>query len=312
MEQTYIYIILLSIITIVGIYIAYRMLICRKQGCAAKDNERSLRREATQNKNADNAQDHNDTHVHIDEDDPEEEKLIRGIVRYGEKAVNEVMTPRLDATTLNTKDDYATVLKTFVDNKYSRIPVLDESEEQVEGILYSKDLLPHIITGKPFVWQDFMRKPFFVPETKMIDDLLREFQRQKVHIAIVVDEFGTMSGIVTMEDILEEIVGEINDEFDEEEWRFVKVDEYTYIFEGKTPIDDFCDILQLDPHNFVGEKCQAETLAGFVLELIDDFPVPHQKAQHKQIKFEVLRMDERRISKIRVITQAEDASTPKP
>lgn len=301
-----IYYIVIAVIVAVGI-VAYRHYVRRTQLPDTNDDERMSRRDTNQGGNRDSAQDNNDAHSHNDGDDAEEEDLIRGIVRYGQKAVNEVMTPRLDTTTLNIKDEQDVVLKTFVDNKYSRIPVLDESEEQVEGILYSKDLLPHIISGKTFAWQDFIRKPFFVPETKMIDDLLREFQRQKVHIAIVVDEFGTMSGIVTMEDILEEIVGEINDEFDEEEWRFVRIDDCTYIFEGKTPIDDFCDILQLDMQSFVGEKCQAETLAGFVLELIDDFPVPHQKAQYKQIKFEVLRMDERRISKIRVITQPQDA-----
>ena len=199
-----------------------------------------------------------------------------------------------------------------VQNNFSRVPVTDEMQDKVKGILYAKDLLPYRNEKSDFNWRQLIRPAFFVPESKMIDDLLREFQKSKVHIAIVVDEYGSFSGIITMEDILEEIVGEINDEFDEEEKTYIQLDDTHYIFEGKTPIADFFETVNLKEEDFQDEVGEAETLAGFVLELMDEFPQKHQKISCRQLSFEVLALDKRRISKIKVtITKADDAGDNK-
>ena len=175
----------------------------------------------------------------------DEQRMLEGIVRFGDETAKEIMTSRQDVIDLDFKSSYPDVIKCIVENNYSRIPVYQESIDNIRGILYIKDLLPHL--GKPatFRWQSLIRPPYFVPETKKIDDLLREFQSNNVHIAIVVDEFGGTSGLVTLEDILEEIVGEINDEYDEEEKSFIRINSNTYIFEGKTLISDFYKILSL-------------------------------------------------------------------
>ena len=175
------------------------------------------------------------------------------------------------------------------------------SIDNVRGILYIKDLLPHLSKPSTFRWQSLIRPPYFVPETKKIDDLLREFQANKVHIAIVVDEFGGTSGIVTLEDILEEIVGEINDEYDEEEKNYVRVNANTYIFEGKTLLSDFYKLLKLDDETFEEIEGDADTLAGLMLELKGDFPAIHEKLDYQNFTFEIQEMDERRISKVKVI-----------
>ena len=169
----------------------------------------------------------------------EESNILEGIIRFGEETAKEVMTSRLDMVDLEINTPYSEVLKCIVENAYSRIPVYAESRDNIKGILYIKDLLPHLGKGDNFRWQTLVRPAYFVPETKMIDDLLRDFQANKIHIAIVVDEFGGTSGIVTMEDIIEEIVGEINDEYDDEERTYVKLNDRTYIFEAKTLLSDF-------------------------------------------------------------------------
>lgn len=230
----------------------------------------------------------------------EDKALIKSVIHYGEKSVGDVMTPRIDTTTLDMSDSYETVIKTFIENKYSRIPVFDETDDKVHGMLYIKDLLPFLHAPADFNWQKHTRKPFFVPESKMIDDLLREFQKTKIHIAVVVDEFGSMSGIITMEDILEEIVGDINDEFDEEERMYQQLDANTYLFEGKTPVEDFCQIIGVSQEDFVSASSEAETLAGLVLEIIDDFPTLHQRALYRNFSFEVMALDDRRISRVKV------------
>jgi gliding motility-associated protein GldE len=235
----------------------------------------------------------------------EERNMLKGIIRFGDETAKEVMTSRMDMVTLDVQTPYSEVLRCIVENAYSRIPVFSGSVDNVKGVLYTKDLLPHLNKGNNFRWQSLMRPPYFVPETKMIDDLLREFQRNKVHIAIVVDEFGGTSGLVTMEDIIEEIVGEINDEYDEEERPYVKLDESTYIFEAKTLLTDFYKILKLDEEVFEPVVGEADTLAGLLLELKGEFPKLHEVLTFQTFSFEVLEMDARRILKVKVTIKPE-------
>lgn len=230
----------------------------------------------------------------------DEQNMLKGIIRFGDETAKEVMTSRQNIVDLDIRSSYPDVLKCIVDNNYSRIPVYQDNTDNIRGILYIKDLLPHLTKGSNFRWQSLIRPPYFVPETKKIDDLLREFQENKVHIAIVVDEFGGTSGIVTLEDILEEIVGEINDEYDEEEKFYSKLNYNTFIFEGKTLLTDFCRILNVDDEEFAEVEGDADTLAGLLLEIKGDFPSIHEKIDYKNYTFEVMNVDERRISKIKV------------
>ena len=229
----------------------------------------------------------------------DEKEMLEGIIRFSDEMVREIMTPRQDIADIDIKSSFKDVIDNIVENNYSRIPVYQGSIDNIRGILYIKDLLPHLSKGNNFRWQSLIRPPYFVPETKKIDDLLREFQTNKVHIAIVVDEFGGTSGIITLEDILEEIVGEISDEYDEEDNSYVKLDYNTYVFEGKTKIVDFCRILDLDDDYF--EKAgDADTLAGLLLELKGDFPGIHEKFEYENLSFEILKMEQRRISRVKV------------
>ena len=231
----------------------------------------------------------------------EESNILEGIIRFGGETAKEVMTPRLDMVDLEINTPYAEVLKCIVDNAYSRIPVYAESRDNIKGILYIKDLLPHLNKMDNFRWQTLIRPAYFVPETKMIDDLLRDFQANKIHIAIVVDEFGGTSGIVTMEDIIEEIVGEINDEYDDEERTYVKLNDRTYIFEAKTLLSDFYKIMKIDSNIFERVEGDADTLAGLLLEIKGEFPVLHEHLDYENYHFEVLEMNTRRILKVKVI-----------
>lgn len=233
------------------------------------------------------------------EDIKEEESMLQGIIRFGDEMVREVMTSRQDIVGLDIKNTFADVLKSVTDNNYSRIPVWQNTQDNIRGVLYIKDLLPHIDKPKNFRWQSLIRSAYFVPETKKIDDLLREFQQNKVHIAIVVDEFGGTSGLITLEDILEEIVGEINDEYDEEEMQYTKLTYNTYVFEGKTPLTDFARLLDIDDE-FFDEIEDADTLAGLLLELKGDFPSIHEVLKFKNLTFEVLKKEQRRISRVKV------------
>ena len=233
------------------------------------------------------------------EDIKEEESMLQGIIRFGDEMVREVMTSRQDIVGLDIKNTFADVLKSVTDNNYSRIPVWQNTQDNIRGVLYIKDLLPHIDKPKNFRWQSLIRSAYFVPETKKIDDLLREFQQNKVHIAIVVDEFGGTSGLITLEDILEEIVGEINDEYDEEEMQYTKLAYNTYVFEGKTPLTDFVRLLDLDD-DFFDEIEDSDTLAGLLLELKGDFPSIHEVLKFKNLTFEVLKKEQRRISRVKV------------
>lgn len=237
-----------------------------------------------------------------DKDELKEEKnMLEGIVRFGDETAKEVMTSRQDVVALDFRSSFPDVLKCIVENNYSRIPVYQGSMDHIRGILYIKDLLPHLSKPANFRWQSLIRPPYFVPETKKIDDLLRDFQENKVHIAIVVDEFGGTSGIVTLEDILEEIVGEINDEYDEEEKIYVRLNANTYVFEGKTILSDFFRIMNIDDEMFEDVQGDADTLAGLMLELKGDFPNLHETLTYKNYTFEMVEMDEHRISKIKVI-----------
>lgn len=230
-----------------------------------------------------------------------EQSMLQGIIRFGDETAKEIMTSRQDIVDLDIKASFSEVLKCIVENNYSRIPVYQDSEDNMRGILYIKDLLPHLSKSASFRWQSLIRPPYFVPETKKIDDLLRDFQENKVHIAIVVDEFGGTSGIVTMEDILEEIVGEINDEYDEEEHQYTKLNYNTYVFEGKTLLSDFCKILNVDDDEFADVEGDADSIAGLLLELKGDFPSIHEKIDYKQYTFEVVGIEERRISRVKVV-----------
>lgn len=231
----------------------------------------------------------------------DEQSMLKGIIRFGDETAKEVMTSRQDIVDIDIRCSFAEVLKCIVDNNYSRIPVFQDNEDNIRGILYVKDLLPHLAKASNFRWQSLIRPPYFVPETKKIDDLLREFQENKVHIAIVVDEFGGTSGLVTLEDILEEIVGEINDEYDEEEKTYSKLNYNTYIFEGKTLLSDFCKILNVDDEEFSEVEGDADTLAGLLLELKGDFPTLRERIDYKDYTFEIMEVEERRISKVKVI-----------
>ena len=236
----------------------------------------------------------------------EESNVLKGIIRFGGEMAKEIMTSRVDIVDLDIKASFRDVLDCIVANNYSRIPVYQDTQDNIKGILYIKDLLPHL--GKPqgFRWQTLIRPAYFVPETKMIDDLLRDFQANKVHIAIVVDEFGGTSGIVTMEDILEEIVGEINDEYDDEEKPYQRLNQNTYIFEAKTLISDFCKILNFDDDYFENIEGDAETLAGLLLEIKGEFPIQGERIEYKRFTFDVLEVDHRRIVKVKVIVHNEE------
>ena len=235
------------------------------------------------------------------EDIKEEQRMLEGIVRFGDETAKEIMTSRQDVVDLDFQSTFQEVLQCVVENNYSRIPVYQGDSDHVRGILYIKDLLPHLSKGSSFRWQTLIRPPYFVPETKKIDDLLREFQENKVHIAIVVDEFGGTSGIVTLEDVLEEIVGEINDEYDEDEKSYQRVNSNTFIFEGKTLLSDFYKILKVDDDIFEEVEGDADTIAGVLLEIKGEFPRLREKIDYRDFTFEILEMEERRISKVKVV-----------
>ena len=231
----------------------------------------------------------------------EESNILEGIIRFGGETAKEVMTSRLDMVDLDITATFSEVLDCVVENGYSRVPVYEDSQDNIKGILYIKDLLPHLKKDDTFKWQSLIRPAYFVPETKMIDDLLRDFQANKIHIAIVVDEFGGTSGIVTMEDIIEEIVGEINDEYDEEEHSYVKINDHTYVFEAKTQLSDFYKILHIDSDAFEDVEGDADTLAGLLLEIKGEFPKLHEQLEYGDFLFEVLEMDARRILTVKVV-----------
>lgn len=231
---------------------------------------------------------------------PEEHVMLSGIVNFVNTEVQEIMKPRVDITALELTDDYEKVKRTIIASGFSRIPVFEEDIDNIRGTLYVKDLLPYINHGNEFGWQQLIRKPYFVPEHKKINDLLGDFQSNKVHMAIVVDEYGSTLGLVSLEDIIEEIVGEISDESDTDESFYTRLGPGSYLFEGKTHIGDFERILALDEETFSDVKGEAETLAGLMLELKRDFPRKGDVFTSHDIRFTIKELDGHRIDKIRV------------
>ena len=229
----------------------------------------------------------------------EEQKILEGIVSFGNTDTKQVMRPRMDIFALNEELTYAEIIPEVIKNGYSRIPVYKESIDQVVGILYIKDLLP-FIDRKEFDWTTLLREPFFVPENKKLDDLMVEFQEKKVHLAVVVDEYGGTSGVVSLEDVIEEIVGDISDEFDDDDVIYTKIDDNNYSFEGKTTLKDFYRILKFeDTSEFEDRKGEAETIAGFVLEISGIFPRRQSKINFKNYVFTIEAIDKKRIKQIK-------------
>jgi len=229
----------------------------------------------------------------------DEKEMLEGIVRFSNLEVVEIMRPRTDVVAVDIQTDLETLIGVIIESGFSRIPVYEETSDHLKGILYVKDLLPHINQKKKVDWTRLIREPFFVPETKKINDLLKEFQEKKIHLAIVVDEYGGTEGIVTMEDILEEVVGEITDESDEAEEFYRQIDATTWIFDGKTLLNDFYKVTELDDELFDEVKGESETLAGLILEIREGFPKRNDIIPCKGIEFTVLGMDQRRIKEIK-------------
>ena len=236
----------------------------------------------------------------------EQKKMLEGIIRFGDETVRDIMTSRLDMVVLDIHAPYSEVLKCAEENAYSRIPVYGKTQDDIRGILYIKDLIPHLNKGSNFRWQTLLRQPFFVPETRKIDDLLCDFQTVKVHMAIVVDEFGGVSGLITLEDIIEEIVGEINDEFDEPEISYEQIDDNVYLFDGRTMLADFYKIVSLDGDDFEEIAGGADSLAGLLLEVKGEFPVLHEKIICNGIIFEVVEKNKHRIVRIKATLPVKD------
>ena len=228
-----------------------------------------------------------------------EQKILEGIVTFGNTEVRQVMSPRIDVFALNIEETFSQVMPKIVEKGYSRIPVYKENIDQIEGILFIKDLIPHI-DSEDFDWTKLLRQPFFVPENKKLDDLLKDFQGMKSHLAVVVDEYGGTSGIISLEDVLEEIVGDISDEFDDEDLIYSQIDDKNFLFEGKISLKDFYRIIEVDENEFESKKGEAETLAGFLLEISGNFPKKRQKITFHNLIFTIENVDKRRIKQIKV------------
>ena len=230
----------------------------------------------------------------------EEQKILQGIVSFGNTDTKQVMQPRIDVFALSIDQTYAEIVEEIVANGYSRIPVYQDNMDNIKGILYVKDLLPYL-NEKEFDWTSLLRDPFFVPENKKLDDLMSEFQEKKVHLAVVVDEYGGTSGLVSLEDIIEEIVGDISDEFDDEDLIYSKLDENNFVFEGKTPLKDFYKIVKIeDPSVFEDQKGEADTLAGFLLEISGGFPKKNDVITFLNYEFTIEVIDDKRIKQIKL------------
>lgn len=240
------------------------------------------------------------------EDIQDEQQLLEGVIRFGDETVVDIMTSRIDMIMLDVKASYGDVIKCIRENFYSRVPVYSGTSDNIKGILYIKDLLPYLEKGDGFRWQSLIRPAFFVPETRKIDDLLHDFQTGRIHMAIVVDEFGGTSGLVTLEDVIEEILGEINDEFDDDSVAYRKTGPDTYVFEGKTLLSDFFKVIGLDEDDYSEFVGEADTLAGFLLELKGDFPKKDEELVCKDLVFKVMEKKERRLSGIRVTVRRQE------
>lgn len=231
----------------------------------------------------------------------DEREILRGIVNFGTLTVKQVMKSRMEISTVDVDFDFRELLDAVSKSGFSRIPVYRSTIDHIEGILYTKDLLPYLGESKDFKWQRLLRPGFFVPETKRLDSLLNDFQNKRVHIAIVADEYGGTSGLVTLEDLIEEIIGEINDEFDEVASLYQKIDERTYVFEGKISLHDFCKALDIDAQYFDEVKGESESLGGLILELNKTMPASGDKIDYDRFQFTILTVDEKRINRIRVV-----------
>ncbi|MCM1518785.1 MAG: gliding motility-associated protein GldE [Pseudoflavonifractor sp.] len=232
---------------------------------------------------------------------PDDKEMLEGILKFGDTTASEIMTPRVDIIDIDITSDFDEVMALVLDKGYSRMPVYEDTQDNIKGILYSRDLLPYI--GKKldgFRWQSLLREPYFVPESRMIDDLLEDFRRMKIHLAIVIDEFGGTQGLVTMEDVLEEIVGDINDEYDDEETGYKRLPDDTYIFEGKTLLNDFFKITGLDEDDYLPVAEDCETLAGMLLAIKGDFPKEKESIVYGRCRFLVLDIERHRIASVRV------------
>ena len=231
----------------------------------------------------------------------EEKGILKGIVNFGQLTVKQVMRSRMDITAFDIELDFHELMDKVNKSGYSRVPVYHETVDNIEGILYVKDLLPYLNENENFSWQKLLRPAFFVPENKKIDSLLKDFQQKRIHVAIVVDEYGGTSGLITLEDIIEEIVGEINDEFDDDDVAYNKLDDSTYIFEGKTSLNDFCKIINEDPGIFEDIKGESESLGGLLLELNTKLPRAGERIYYNKFVFTVVSADMKRIKRVRVL-----------
>lgn len=233
-------------------------------------------------------------------EDKNEKKILEGIVKFGSTDVKQIMRSRIDVTALDQKSTFDEILTTIKKTGYSRIPIYQNSFDNIKGILYIKDLLPYLNQSSKFNWNELIREVFFVPENKKIDDLLKEFQEKKIHLAIVVDEYGGTSGIVTLEDIIEEIVGDISDEFDDDDIIYSKLDALNYVFEGKTALNDFYRILNIEGALFENAKGESDSLAGFILELTGSIPEKNEKITFDKFTFTIEGVNKRRVTTIKV------------
>jgi gliding motility-associated protein GldE len=234
-----------------------------------------------------------------DDTTSDEQKILEGIVSFGNTDTKQVMSPRIDIFALEIEESFAEIYPKIIEKGYSRIPVFRENIDHIEGVLFVKDLIPHI-HKKEFNWNSLLREPFFVPENKKLDDLLKDFQSMKSHLAIVVDEYGGTSGLVSLEDVIEEIVGDISDEFDDENISYSQIDEKNFLFEGKMNLKDFYRIVNVDEEAFDDRKGEAETLAGFILEILGNFPKKGQKIHFSTVTFTVEVVDKKRVKQLKV------------
>jgi len=234
-----------------------------------------------------------------DDTSQEEQKILEGIVSFGNTDTKQVMSPRIDIFALEITEPFSEIFPKISEKGYSRIPVYRDNIDHVEGVLFVKDLIPHI-NKKEFDWKTLIREPFFVPENKKLDNLLKDFQSMKSHLAIVVDEYGGTSGLVSLEDVIEEIVGDISDEFDDENINYSQIDDKNFLFEGKINLKDFYRIIDVDENAFEEQKGEAETLAGFILEVLGNFPKKGQKIHFDICRFTIETVDKKRIKQIKV------------
>ncbi len=242
---------------------------------------------------------------------PDEKELLEGILSFGDKTVIDIMRPRVDVVDIDQKDTFGEVVRKVIDTGYSRMPVYEETPDNIKGILYAKDLLPYIGNrDNTFKWQTLMRPAYFVPETRMLDDLLEDFRQKKMHMAIIVDEYGCTQGIATLEDVLEEIVGDINDEYDTEEKFYNRISKDTWLFDGKTLLSDFARVLDIDEDELGEHAEEAETIAGFLLDLKGEFLKEKEVVNHGRFTFTVIKVVKYRIAKVKVTLHTEDEELP--